>query len=61
MTTTTITAYSLAWLSRTMPAAAFWYYRTEGAALAAAAKMQATCKTKVREVQVPADFDRWME
>ncbi len=55
---THITAWSLAWLSRTMPACAFWYYRTEAEARAEAAAM-ADYKTKVRAVQVPADFDRW--
>ena len=59
--TKTITAYSLAWMSRTMPAAAFWYYRTEAAARAVADRMQESCKVKVREVQVPEDFDQWME
>lgn len=59
--TLTLTAYSLAWLSRTMPAAAFWYYRTEAEALAVADQLRPTCKVKVREVQVPATFDRWSE
>jgi hypothetical protein len=57
----TITAWSLAWLSRTMPAASFWYYRTEAAARAAADKMRDESKTKIREVEVPADFDRWAD
>lgn len=59
MTTPTITAYSLAWMSRTMPAAAFWYYRTREEAEQVAAGMREECKTKIREVQVPHDFDRW--
>lgn len=57
----TITAYSLAWMSKAMPAAGFWYYRTEAAAAHAAEHMRPECKTKIREVQVPANFDRWAE
>lgn len=54
-----ISAWSLAWMSRTMPACAFWYYRTEQEARDVAATMQEGYKTKVREVQVPKEFTGW--
>ena len=57
----TITAWSLAWRSRVMPAAAFWYFRSEGAARGAAAALGTDCKYTIREVQVRSDFSNWSD
>jgi hypothetical protein len=59
--TPTVPGWSLQWASPIMPACAFWYYRTEAEARAAAAQMAERCSTLVRPVQLPATFTAWME
>jgi hypothetical protein len=54
-------AYVVVWRSRSMPAAGFWYFRTEAAAEACAAGMRPECRAQVRPVEVPDAFDRWSE